>query len=128
MRSVVLLMLLIVVGCGGVQRTLTVTSEPSGALVYLNGEEAGRTPMTRDFVHYGKFDVAVRKDGFETNKQDKWLVAPWWQWVPFDLAAELSPVRLVDRKTVHFKLEPSADTGGTSALLERADETRALMR
>lgn len=106
---------------------MTVTSEPSGALVYLNGEEAGRTPMTKDFVYYGKFEIAVRKDGFETEKFDKWLVAPWWQWIPFDLAAELSPVRLQDKKTVHVELEPSQAMGGNDALLTRAEAAREML-
>lgn len=121
-------MLLGVIGCGGVQRTLTVTSEPSGALVYLNGEEAGRTPMSTDFTYYGKYDVAVRLDGYAAAKQERWVVAPWWQWVPFDFAAELSPVRLVDRQAIHVDLAPDAPADEPGALMDRARETATLIR
>ena len=38
------LALAILQGCG-VQRTLQIESDPPGALVYLNGDEVGRTPM-----------------------------------------------------------------------------------
>ena len=81
--TIVLSMLL--AGTGGcVRRTLTVTTDPPGALIYLNGVEAGRTPLERDFVYYGTYDVAVRKEGYETLKTQGKVIAPWWQWVPFD--------------------------------------------
>ena len=49
-------------GCG-VERTLQIESNPPGALVHLNGEEVGRTPMRKAFVWYGTYDVQLRKDG-----------------------------------------------------------------
>src|SRR5262249_46782603 len=54
MRVSTLLILLATVcasGCG-VHRSLTIKSDPAGALVYLNGLEVGRTPVTRDFLWY----------------------------------------------------------------------------
>jgi len=45
------------VGC--VERTITITSEPSGALVHLNDEEIGRTPVTVPFRFYGVYDVRL---------------------------------------------------------------------
>src|SRR5688500_8891874 len=62
MRSALLFLVLTVAVAGcGVQRSLTVQSEPPGALVYLNGLEVGRTPVTRDFTWYGVYDVELRK-------------------------------------------------------------------
>ena len=43
--------LLILSGC--VDRTISITSTPSGALVYLNDEEVGRTPLVTPFTFYG---------------------------------------------------------------------------
>ncbi len=51
---------------GCVERTITVTSDPSGALVYLNDTEIGRTPVTVPFTFYGTYDVRLEHDG-------KWL-------------------------------------------------------
>ena len=101
-----LLMLVVVNGCA--RREMTINTQPQGALVYLNNEEVGRTPLTRDFDWYGKYDVVVRKEGFETlvTKQD--VAAPWWQWVPFDLFAELAPWRPVDRQSMTFRLSPKS--------------------
>ncbi len=104
---------------------MTITSQPSGALVYLNGEEVGRTPLTREFLWYGNYDVQVRHEGYETLDTNTWVVAPWWQWPPFDLFAELLPLRLTDRRVLHYELaETSPQTVDPQALLERANAMR----
>src|SRR2546423_12143831 len=60
------LALLLLAGCA--QRMVDITSDPSGALVFLNGNEVGRTPMRYDFTWYSDYDVTLRKDGYETLK------------------------------------------------------------
>lgn len=50
---------------GCVERTISITSDPSGALVFLNDEEIGRTPCEASFLHYGTYDVRIVKDGYE---------------------------------------------------------------
>ncbi len=79
-------------GTGCVQRKMTIEWNPPGALVYLNDQEIGRTPITTDFIWYGNYQVEVRKDGFETLKTHQQVNAPWWQLVPIDLFAEFFPV------------------------------------
>ncbi len=109
-----LLFLTTVAGTGCVRRELTVTSEPPGALVFLNDQEVGRTPLTRQFTFYGTYDVRLRKEGYRTLKAQSLVLAPWWQWVPFDLAAELFP--LTDRQTKNFILEvdPESEVAGST--------------
>lgn len=74
-------------GCA--KRQLHITSEPSGALVYLNGQEVGRTPMRHDFVFYGDYDVVLRREGYETLKTHRKLNAPLHEIPPIDLFAEM---------------------------------------
>jgi PEGA domain len=101
--------LLLTVGVGGcVQQKLTLESEPSGALVYLNEQEVARTPATIDFTWYGKYDVTVRKEGYETLKTTRQITAPWWNWPPMDFFAELAPWRPTDRQEMRFKLTPKS--------------------
>src|SRR4051812_35334353 len=51
-------------GCaGGVDRTVVVKSEPPGALVYMNGQEVGRTPAEVPILWYGTYDLRLRQDG-----------------------------------------------------------------
>jgi len=112
--------LLTVAGCG-VERVMTIDSDPPGALVYLNDTEVGRTPLKRDFTWYGKYDVILRKEGYQPLQAKTDVNAPWWQWVPFDFFAELSPVRLTDRQHLHYALTPaSTQPADANALIDRA--------
>jgi hypothetical protein len=114
-------------GCG-VQRTLEVDSDPPGALVYLNREEVGRTPLRRDFTWYGEYDVALRKEGYQTVHQTEWVVAPWWQWPPFDFVAELVPGRPHDTHRLKYVMHPSTRPADPEALVRRAEGMRAELR
>lgn len=112
---------------GCVQRQLTVKSNPPGALAYLNGEEFGRTPATRDFTWYGTYDVTLRKDGYRTLKTKGRVIAPWWQWVPIDLVAELFP--LTDRRTLAYKMTPeSQNEASPEQMIEQANEMKGELR
>ena len=121
-KSSILVCLVLALG-GCVQRRLTVTTDPPGALVQLNGQEFGRTPVTRDFTWYGTYDVALRMEGYQTRKTTGKVIAPWWQWVPFDLFAELLP--LTDRRQLHYTLKPTTqETADPERMLERAEGLR----
>ena len=104
---------------------LTVTSEPEGALVYLNNQEVGRTPLTREFTWYGNFDVQLRKEGYATLKTNKHVTAPWWQWPPIDLFADVLPMRLRDERAIAFTMQPATtQPNDPSILIDRATELR----
>jgi hypothetical protein len=119
--------LLLAAGCKQPARTLVIDSEPAGALVYLNGEEVGRTPMEYDFVWYGDYDVTLRREGYETLATHRQLKAPLHMWVPFDLITEM--VGGKDRQTWHFEMRPTPETSADAqALFSRAAEMRAELR
>ncbi|MFB3120043.1 MAG: PEGA domain-containing protein [Stenotrophomonas maltophilia] len=44
-----------------------ITSEPPGALVWLNDREIGRTPVDVDFEFYGRYDVRLHLPGQTRN-------------------------------------------------------------
>ena len=116
---------LLLTGC--VRRTMDIKSDPPGALVYMNGEEIGRTPIERDFTWYGTYDVQVRKEGYQTVKTHTKVIAPWWQWVPFDLFAELFPV--TDRHQLHYALTPaSTQPADPQEMLSRSSEMEAQLQ
>jgi hypothetical protein len=94
---------------GCVERTLTIDSDPPGALVYLNDQEVGRTPLKREFTWYGWYDVALRMEGYQTLKTSSAVVAPAWLWVPFDLVSELLPFPVKDQHQLHYKLKPETE-------------------
>lgn len=121
----ILLSLPLVAGC--VQRSISVDTQPQGALVYLNGEESGRTPFTRDFTWYGTYDVVVRAEGYETLRTRQPVIAPWWQWPPFDLIAELFPAK--DQRSYTYTLTPAADSAiDVDAILARSGELQGKLQ
>jgi hypothetical protein len=118
-----LLALLPTLGC--VERTITVESDPPGALVYLNEEEIGRTPVQRDFLWYGTYSVAVRKPGYESIKTKADVPPPFYQWPPFDLIAELLPIQITDSHSLNYTLQLQPAGEGNEGLLDRALAARA---
>lgn len=113
---------------GCVARQMAFRSEPSGSLVYLNGQEIGRTPCTYDFTWYGRYDLTLRKDGYQTVKTTQNVAAPWWQWIPLDLAAEVTPARFVDKREYSYNLQIQPADGVPSAvLIDRAQSLKPLL-
>ena len=102
--------LIILVGSSGcVERRLTINTEPQGAVIWLNNEEAelGVSPVETSFKWYGDFFVQARKQGFETLHTHRELKAPWYDRFPFDFFAQiLNPHQIVDRYEWTFKLTP----------------------
>ncbi|UCE62158.1 MAG: PEGA domain-containing protein [Phycisphaerales bacterium] len=114
-----------IIFAGCVRRTVTITTEPPGALVFLNDQEIGRSEVTTDFVWYGDYDVVLRKEGYETLKTHWDIQPPWYQLVPLDFFAEvLWPGRIHDSRSKHFVLTP-AELPDSEELVDRAVTTKA---
>lgn len=103
---------------GCMQRTIHITSEPSGAQVYLNDVEVGRTPVEVGFTYFGIYDVRLRKDGYEPLVTSAKTDAPMHEWPGFDLVAMAWPGGTETNIRWHFELSPSDID--EDALLERA--------
>lgn len=109
---------------GCVERTITVDSSPSGALVYLNEVEIGRTPTTVPFTFYGKYSVRLEKSGYATLNTSADAVAPWWDKLGPDLFSEMSlEDKHVDLRW-HFELEQTTPLD-EPAMLDRAKQLRS---
>ena len=94
---------LFISGC--VERKLTINTEPHGAMVVLNDEEIGLSPVTVAFNWYGDYCVRINKEGYETLNTHRNLKRPWYDYFPFDFFANvLSPQRTVDSYEWTFKL------------------------
>jgi hypothetical protein len=110
-------------GCTGrVVRTITIDSQPQGAMVWLNDREVGRTPVTADFTWYGTYRVRVEKDGYTTETVYEKVTAPWYETVGVDLLFEtvIPGTRHDDHKFPPVVLKP-AQEAETGPLLERAE-------
>lgn len=109
---------------GCVHRRLTVRSNPPGALVYVDNNEIGTTPVSVDFTYYGARQIRLVKDGYETLKDQVRIKAPWYQYVPIDFVVEnLVPMEIDDHRHLTYQLEPQLVTSNDQ-LLNRAEELR----
>lgn len=112
---------------GCVKRTLLIESDPPGALVYLNDQEVGRTPVIVPFTWYGTYDVRLEKEGYRTLHTEQELEQPWWEHPGPDLFAEAIPDKRVERSWF-FELSEAtpADAVDPDVLLEHARQMREL--
>jgi hypothetical protein len=107
------------------QRSITITSQPEGALVWLNDVEVGRTPVEVDFKWYGVYDVRLAKEGYEPVLTSREAVAPVHEWPGLDLIT--APLPLKDRIAWHFDLSPTAESiDKASAERELIERARAM--
>ena len=91
---------------GCVEREMTITSEPAGALVFVSDVEVGRTPLKRSFLWYGDYDIILRLDGHETLKTHASIKPPIYEIPPFDLLSHIAPWTYHDRRFLHYRLKP----------------------
>jgi hypothetical protein len=112
-------LLTLLTGC--VQRTISISSEPVGALVYLNDEEVGRTPLVVPFTFYGKYDVRLSKEGYRPLWTSGDAEAPWWEFPGPDLIAELTSQKV--NINWHYQLQPRNDDDPTE-VISNANELR----
>jgi PEGA domain len=123
-----LLVCTVLPGC--LTRHVSVTSEPSGATVYANDVELGRTPLTAAFTYYGSYDVRVEMEGYEPSRMLVYANAPIYEYPPFDLIAIAMPWTIDHTVKWHFKLEPSLESTQSKedldkGMLDRAHQLRA---
>ena len=117
----VLLLLMLPLGC--VKRTLSITTTPPNALVWLNDREVGRTPLTVDFLYYGEYDIRIQHNDTESVMTSRWLRAPWWDMPFVDIGAEVLPVQLHSTPLWHFNLQPR--NNNLDDLVDRASQFRS---
>lgn len=93
--------------CGCVERRLTINTKPQGAIVALNDEEIGESPVSVNFNWYGDYCVRISKEGYETLNTHRDLKGPWYDHFLLDFFAQIvNPKRIVDSYEWTFELSP----------------------
>ena len=114
--------LICLAGC--VERRLTIVTEPEEAIVWLNDEEIGTTPVTVNFNWYGDYRVRIEKPGYEILNTHRLLERPNHDKFPHDFFAEvLWPGVIEDEYTWTFELRPYQQASEPE-LIEAAHEMR----
>lgn len=120
----VLVILWVAVGPGCVRRRMTVRSNPSGAVVFVDQQRIGVTPVSTNFTYYGTRNVQLIKDGYETVTEEHKFQTPWYQYPVVDFFAEnLWPFELRDERILDFDLPPQ-QTVAPSQVIRNAEQLR----
>ena len=104
---------------GCVERRVKVTSEPSGARVWLNDEAIGVTPCEATFKFYGKYDVRLALDGYEPIHEGRVMKAPLYEYPIVDLAATAVPLKFRSTNDWHFEFVES-QVNDRDGMIDRA--------
>jgi hypothetical protein len=103
---------------------MTIRSDPPGALVYVDDQPIGETPVSTEFTYYGTRKLQLIKDGYETLTVKQTFATPWYEIPPLDLVSEnFWPREVRDERLVNFQLQPQ-QLQPTDKLVERADQLR----
>jgi hypothetical protein len=103
---------------------MTVRSNPPGAVVYVDDQRIGTTPVSTSFTYYGTRKFRLVKSGFETLTTLSRIPAPWYQIPPLDFVSEnLIGREIRDERILDFTLEPQRVVPNTE-LLSRANGLR----
>ena len=113
---------------GCVERQLTIDTNPQGALVELNDELIGTSPVTVNFNWYGDYNVRISREGYETLDTHRMLKGPWYDAFPFDFFAQvLNPKKIVDKYEWTFDLETKKEVN-REQLLQDAEKLKEQMK
>ncbi len=120
----VLIVLCLYSGCNSLHRRLTITSEPSGARVWVNDQEIGKTPISKNIVYSGTYKIRCEKDGNETTTVMHQVRTPWYLYPGLDFFSEnFVPGEIRDLQQCHVVL-PNKRMVPNDELLETANAMR----
>ena len=109
---------------GCVERRYTIRTDPPGALVVVNNEEIGRTPVSRSFIYYGDRDVTLMMDGFRTQHLVQPIKPPWYDNMLTEFVTEnVLPWTIRDERDYTYQLAP-ATVPATNDLLARGENLK----
>jgi hypothetical protein len=92
---------------GCVNRRMTIRTNPPGALVEVDGERLGLTPVSTDFLYYGTREITLSAPGYETLTVPQPVRPPWYQVFPFEFFSDnLLPFRITNRHEFVYQLRP----------------------
>ena len=120
----ILLTLFLLLPAGCVERTITVRTDPPGALVIVNEVEKGRSPVTFPFTWYGDYNVRLELPEYEIIQTHRKVNAPIYQWPLIDLFTEVFfSYQFRDYRDWHFTMTPRQDVD-PQTLIDRAKDFR----
>ena len=111
MRILLILTVFALFGTGCVERRMTITSEPTGADVYVNNTWHGKTPMIFPFKHYGTYSIRLEAPDYEPLDAKEPIQAPFHQRAYVDFVTDvIVPRTIKDERPLHYVLAPKSES------------------
>ncbi len=105
---------------GCVRRRMTINSNPQGAMVYVDGHQIGKTPVSTDFTYYGTRNIRLELENHQTLNVKQKITPPWYQFPPFEFFAETcTPADIKDDRIWTYDLQQKT-ASSDEQVLERA--------
>lgn len=121
---VCLVLLLLANNSGCVQRRMLIRSQPEGAMVTIDRQAIGQTPVSVPFTYYGTREIQLEKDGYQTIQVRQRLRPPWYEVFPLSFLSNHFAMREVrDVRRLDFELIPKVQVSEYQ-LIERANQLR----
>ncbi len=122
---ILLITVLIPLGFTGcVQRRLIVRSQPEGALVTIDNQSVGRTPVPVPYTYAGTREIQLEKDGYKTVKVRERIRPKWYDKFPLSFFSNNLALREIrDERVLDFQMEPRTQVQ-ENQLLDRANDLR----
>ncbi|HNZ66574.1 MAG: PEGA domain-containing protein [Planctomycetes bacterium] len=107
MTRINIILIFCILICGCVERKITITTDPPGAFVWLDGKKIGKTPLETPFIFHGTREITLQKKGYEIQSNMEPISIPWFQLFPIDFFTEFCcPFTFKDEHTFHYTLIP----------------------
>lgn len=109
---------------GCVRKRMTFRTNPAGAMVYVDKQPVGLTPVSTGFTYYGTRSIEIVKDGYRTEKFLRKMHAPWYQIPPLDFVSDtLWPFESRDERVIDVQMSPEFDVP-EEALIASGEQLR----
>ncbi len=122
---------------GCVTRTITIRTNPSNALVYVDNELVGESPVEIPFTYYGTRKITIEKrdgDGkliYERKITFEKIKRPVYEMFPLDFFSEnLWPFGIQDNHILNYdlvELKPLSRKEQQKRVIENAEELRQIV-
>lgn len=116
--------ILVLGNTGCVRKRMTFRTNPPGAMVYMDKQPVGLTPVSTGFTYYGTRNIEIVKDGYRTEKFLRKVHVPWYQIPPLDFVSDtLWPFESRDERIIDVQMTPEFDVP-EDALIASGEQLR----
>ena len=114
----------VVAQTGCIRKRMTVRTNPSGAMAYIDKQPIGLTPVSTNFTYYATRNIEVVRDGYRTERVLRKVRPPWYAIPPLDFFSEtLWPFENRDERIIDIQLTPEQEVP-RDALIASGEQLR----